>query len=68
MLFYTKNNYIFNHSEATRTSIKYQFMPLNWKFSQLLNGITCNFVPIKKTFYRPNYNERNVFFFREICY
>ena len=48
MLFFTKNNYIFNHSEATRTSMKYQFMPLNRKFSQLFNGITCHFISIEQ--------------------
>ena len=48
MLFFTKNNYISNHSEATRTSMKYQFMPLNRKFPQLFNGITCYFVSLEK--------------------
>ena len=63
MLIYTKNNYIFNYSEATRASIKYQFMPLNRKFSQLFNGITCHLVSLKKKMLQAkSYNERNFFF------
>ena len=63
MLFFTKNNYIFSHSEATRTSMKYQFMPLNRKFSQLFNGITCYFVSLEKKYATGQIIMEETFFF-----
>ena len=42
MLFYTKNNYILNHTEATRTSMKYQFK----ETSILTSRLQCTYVGV----------------------